>query len=141
MSTSDLPEGLYPSHDHENVWVSARRGPDVGPYPKPTERGGKWMLFVPVEELDAMWQKIARAVEEGRLGYSAKCATAVPNPRAWNDREKVICVYTYDGNDEADRNRVREELRRLGVREQISWKADKATQAGRYGPGSAQYRA
>jgi hypothetical protein len=72
------------------------------------------------------------ATEEGRLGDSAKVATARTNPNAVDQDKKVICVYTYDWQDREDVMRIRAELRALGITWKIPYKADADTCAGRY---------
>jgi hypothetical protein len=120
-----------PSQVTDDYWVYARR--EVGDYPPyNTARGGKWLLFVPKEHIDQAWATIKQATEEGRLGDSAKVATARPNPHATNPQSKVICVYTYDGDDRDDVGRVLAELRSLGFRGRLFWKADAATRSGLY---------
>lgn len=66
------------------------------------------------------------------LGSSAKVAAARPNPNPTNSDTKVICVYTYDWTDKEDVQRVRQELRQLGITSKIPYKADVDTYAGRY---------
>jgi hypothetical protein len=79
-----------------------------------------------------VWQKIKAATEAGKLGDSAKVATAKPNQFAADPNKRVICVYTYDWTDVDDVRRVREELRKLGFVAKIAYKADEDTYAGRY---------
>jgi hypothetical protein len=79
-----------------------------------------------------VWAKIKHATADGRLGDSAKAATAKPNPNASNPALKVICVYTYDWTDTADVGRIRQELRELGIVSKIPYKADHDTLVGRY---------
>lgn len=129
-SSSPLDE-QQPSTCTDRYWLFARR--KQGTYPDATENNGKWMVFVPVEQVDEWWATIKQAVEEGKLGGEAKVATARPSPLALSDRKRVICVYTYDGvNDKEDTMRVREALRALGVTSPISCKLDSATIAGVY---------
>jgi hypothetical protein len=111
-------------------WIYAMR--KRGKYPEATSRSGKWLVFVNIEEIDEVWDKIKKATEEGKLGSDAKVATAIPNPNATNSETKVICVYTYDYADEKDVNRVREELRKLGITKKIPYKADEDTNKGKY---------
>lgn len=119
-----------PSKVTDDYWLFAKR--QEGSYPEMTERCGKWLLFVPVAEVDSAWAKIQVATEEGRLGSSAKVATSRPNRNAKNPNKRVICVYTYDWTDVEDVRRIREELRRLGFTTKIPYKADEDTYAGRY---------
>jgi hypothetical protein len=79
-----------------------------------------------------VWSEIKKAVEQGKLGDSAKAATARPNPHAATLNEKVICIYTYDWADKEDVRRVREELRKLGITNKIPYKADEDILRGKY---------
>ena len=130
-------EDAQPSTFAGGYWLWAKRR--HGRYPEHTECGGKWLVFVSVEDVYRWWATIKHAVEEGRLGGLAKVATALPNRHAVGEHERVICVYTYDGYDKEDAMRVREALRVLGVTWPVSYKPDSATRAGAYG--SAEERA
>ncbi len=119
-----------PSQITDEYWLYAVRM--RGQYPKATAKSGKWLVFVPVSQVDEVWAKIRDATEDGRLGDSAKVATAKPNPNASDPSKKVICVYTYDWTDEEDVRRIRDELRALGIASKIPYKTDRDTSAGRY---------
>jgi len=98
----------------------------------PTDRTGKWLLFVPFSEVDEVWCRIRQATESGLLGEASKVSTARPNPNARDPSMKVVCIYTCDHEDEEDVMRVREELRRLGFKDKIPYKTDEATISGKY---------
>ena len=119
-----------PSEVTEVYWIYAIM--KKGEYFKPTVRSGKWLIFVDKKDVDEVWAKIKKATEAGKLGDSSKVATAKPNPNATNPDTKVICVYTYDWNDEKDARRVREELKKLGITNKIPYKADEDTLAEKY---------
>lgn len=89
-------------------------------------------MFVPVAEVDEIWQKIANDVEQGLLGGAAKVATGCPNPHQRNPNKRVICIYTYDWTDEEDVRRVRQRLRELGFTDKIAYKADQETREAQY---------
>ena len=127
LSASREPKPSQVKHEY---WLYAKR--KRGDYPEATTNSGKWLIFAPISQIDDLWTKIKLATEDGRLGDSAKVATAKPNPIATNPRMKVICVYTYDWRDEADVRRIRQELRALGITSRIPYKADSDTDAGRY---------
>lgn len=130
MSYRAVSDFERPSEVTDRFWLFAySRQTD---YPAMTDRSGKWLLFVPVGEVDQVWAIVRSAVEDGRLGALAKVATARPSPLAMDQGVKVICVYTYDWTDEPDVMRVREELRRLGFNQKLSYKADQDTISGRY---------
>ena len=74
----------------------------------------------------------ARGSAPGATGADAKVSTAKPNPNEVNPTDGVICVYTYDSDDERDVMRVREELRALGFTNKIPYKTDEATLSGKY---------
>ena len=119
-----------PSEVTDVFWIYARR--EKGTYHKSSERNGKWLIFVPSQNIDGKWAKIRKATEEGLLGSSSKVSTARPNPNSTEPNKHVICVYTYDWADEKDVRQIREQLRELGVTEKIPYKADSDTAAGKY---------
>ena len=118
-----------PSEVMDSYWIYATR--KQGTYPEHSENGGKWLIFVPRQQIDEVWNKIRSATEQGHLGSSAKVSTARPNPNAVNSK-KVICVYTYDWKDENDVRRIRAALRQLGITSKIPYKADQETYSGMY---------
>jgi hypothetical protein len=90
-----------------------------------------WRELTFVEELDHQ----PGATELTGLLLSMKAAVAQMRARGeppWPAAARVICVYSYDGMDEADVMRLRNELRALGVSWPISYKLDSATLAGQY---------
>jgi hypothetical protein len=129
-SQPKTPLDKKPSEVMCTYWLHAER--KSGTYPEATENCGKWLVFVPALQIDEVWANIKLATEEGRLGSSAKVATARPNPNATNPDTKVICVYTYDWTDEEDVRQIRQELRQLGITSKIPYKADEDTYAGKY---------
>ena len=122
-----------PSEATKGYWIFASR--KKGKHPSPfysrggKPRGGKWLIFVNVKDVDEEWAKIKKATEEGRLGAEAKVSTPKPKPTdiGYKKGEHVICVYTYDWADEKDVRRIREELRKLGITNKIPYKADEDT--------------
>ena len=92
---------------------------------------GKWLVFLPADQVDAAWQRVRDATAAGELGISAKVSTAKPNPDARDDRY-VIYVYTADWREEAEVMRVREALRALGVEDRIGYKRNLETFRGEY---------
>jgi superfamily II DNA or RNA helicase len=111
--------------DEDWIWAYRR----AGEYPESTERGGKWLIFVGRQRVDGTWRKIRQLTEDGRLGGVSKCATSNSGPEA---RSMVICVYTYDSEDEADVMRVRATLREAGFGQKLTYKTDRATLDGQY---------
>jgi Basophilic leukemia-expressed protein Bles03 len=102
-------------------------------------RSGKWMLFVPAQQVDTWWARIRAATGDGSLGIAAKAATARPNPLETSPRTRLICVYTRDWQDRDDVRRVLVALRDLGVPWRLAYKTDEATSTGVYGRGSSVY--
>lgn len=119
-----------PSEVTDIPWILAKR--KAGIYPAATAESGKWLVFVPIAQVDEIWARIKQATKDGRLGQASKVATAAPNPHTVDPDKKVICVYTYSGDDEADVWRVREELKKLGITWTLSYKSDRATRSGQY---------
>lgn len=119
-----------PSQVTDAFWIVA--GSSARGYPSSTSASGKWLLFVRRDQVDDSWEKVRRALGQGKLGASAKVSTARPNPNATNPGNHVICVYTYDSDDVGDVMRIREELRGLGFEGKIPYKTDEATIEGKY---------
>ena len=119
-----------PTEVTDVYWIYAIR--NIGMYPAATDQSGKWLVFVPVSQVDEVWAKIKLATEEGKLGGASKVSTGLSNPNAAEPENKVICVYTYDWTDEEDVTRVREELRNLGITHKIPYKSDEDTLQGKY---------
>lgn len=123
-----LGEFVYdkPSIVTEVPFVHAVR--ETRDYPEPTERSGKWLFYVSPDVVDEVWARVAAATVEGRLGSSSKVSTAWPNPRLRSPlKARVICVYTYDYDDEDDVKRVRESLRKIGIDWPIPYRAEADT--------------
>lgn len=113
---------MKPSMVKDQYWLYAWAPPALRSV---TPRVGKWLLFVPNAELDVAWALIEAAVVQGRLGPAAKTRTASPGvPGDWL---KVICIYTRDSKDTADRQRVRRELQALGFSNELVYKSDEET--------------
>lgn len=120
---------VRPSQVKDDYWVDAANPNSPHDW---TDRSGKWLIFVPLKQLDEKWAIIARETESGQLGIAAKAATAKLNDLSKNQWVKVICVYTYDSADQEDVMRIRERLRVLGFSKKLSYKTDQATTEGRY---------
>ena len=107
---------------------------------------GKWLIFCSVAETDAVWEKIAEATAQGRLGPTSKVSPTKHLLRQQEttgcdtDRQKnaVICVYVDDSTDRGEVKRVLEVLRKdLGVASGVSrFKPDIFTELGIYGGNS-----
>lgn len=107
------------------IYIRAKNKPRL----EKTDNCGKWLVFVDLESVDEVWQKIALAVYKGELGISAKVSTAMATPP---DKKRVICVYSYDYTDKDDVMRIRQKLRDLDITWKIGYKTDAATKAGNY---------
>lgn len=93
--------------------------------PREERASGKWLIFDHAEKIDALWELISVAVQNGHLGPSAKVSTAKPNPNAKDNDTRVICVFTEDFNDQEDVRRIEKELRALGVSNRMIYKLDR----------------
>lgn len=134
----EAPAELTPMNDTTRMWHHSRAEvdrQDVDP-----NKVGKWMIFVPVENVDSVWSRIKKATDSNSLGLSAKCATARPNSRAKDPNIKLICVYTYDYDDKEDVFHVRQKLTEMGFKQTLYYKADMQTANGKYGKGSWMYK-
>ncbi len=123
-------EGVVPGKTTKMYWI-VQDAPDVSPDAIQDELAGKWLIFLPPEEVDVAWKKVRDATWKKELGISAKVSTAKPNPDS-RDNMKVIYVYTPDWRDEGDVMRVREHLRTLGFTDRIGYKRNIETFKGEY---------
>lgn len=123
-------EGVMPGKTTTMHWI-VQDAPDVHPDAIEDELAGKWLIFLPPEEVDSAWTRVRDATCRNELGISAKVSTARPNPDS-RDNRKVIYVYTADWQDEADVMRVRERLRELGFEERLGYKRNIETYKGEY---------
>lgn len=129
-SEGDIKMTRETDQNENPFWVFAER--KTGEYPDSTPDSGKWLVFVKNEQAEEFWEKIKKAVEEGRLGSAAKMSTGNPDTPFYDPNRRVICVYTYDWTDTEDVMRIREELRKLGVTWKIPYKTDEDTFSGKY---------
>ncbi len=123
-------EGVVPSRTTRIYWI-VQDAPGVQPDAIEDELAGKWLIFLPPEEVDAAWVRVRNATCRNELGISAKVSTAKPNPDS-RDNTKVIYVYTPDWRDEAGVMRVRERLRELGFTDRLGYKRNIETFKGEY---------
>jgi hypothetical protein len=128
---------MKPSKVVDNYWIYARR--KKGSYRAHTARSGKWLIFVPADQIDKTWEIVKQATIKGTLGEVSKVATALENPNAKDHNIKVICVYTYDYEDKEDVYAIRNKLFELGFTNKLVYKSDQATSSGKYGHGSGIY--
>ncbi|NLV27509.1 MAG: DUF1917 domain-containing protein [Methanomicrobiales archaeon] len=123
-------EGVIPSKTFQARWIE-QEAPNISENPADIEKAGKWLIFLPPDQVDEVWKLVRDLTWEGKLGISAKVSTAKPDPSARDDR-KVIYVYTADWEDEDEVMRVREELRRIGITDRIGYKRNLETFRGEY---------
>ena len=123
-------EGVIPSGTSQTYWI-IQEAPDISPDAIEDELAGKWLIFLPIDQVDEAWKKIRDATCANILGISAKVSTVKPNPDS-KDQMKVIYVYTADWQDETEVMRVREELRKIGFTDRIGYKRNIETFKGEY---------
>jgi len=104
-------EQAQPSAISAVYWVEAHC--DTPGCQSPTAHAGQWIISVPLAEVDATWTRVQAATRAGELGYKSKIATAPRADQGEDARLLVIC--TYDSRDQADVQRVRAGLERLGI--------------------------
>ena len=93
---------------------------------------GKWVVWEQKGDgnaikFDQQWQRVKAAMRDGRLGDTAK----ITDLRPGEERTRVMCVYTYSFEDEADVARVLRALHAIDVHPK-TWKADMMTHLGLY---------
>ncbi|RMG84095.1 MAG: DUF1917 domain-containing protein [Chloroflexi bacterium] len=80
---------------------------------QPTRRAGAWICHVTIDQVDTFWQQVKAATQNGQLGYKAKVCTSAPPGAPSDIRPIYIC--TYDAEDSADVERVRQHISDLGL--------------------------
>lgn len=80
LISDDPIANANPGEVIDTYWIYATR--KKGKYPRSNVNSGKWLVFVNLENVDAVWEKIKLATENGLLGEASKVATARPNPNA-----------------------------------------------------------
>jgi hypothetical protein len=116
---------MNPSQVTDKYWLSAHRLDNN--YPQHTLRSGKWMIFLPWDQIDQAWENIKSITINGYLGLSSKVSTKKSNPNAKDPNMGVIIVYTYDYEDKEDVIRIREVLYDVGYTNRLIYKPDVAT--------------
>lgn len=107
------------AHDDEAIpsqmtavyWIEAKRQATIDA-PAPTPRAGEFRIATDVHHVDALWQAIQQATQQGALGYKSKVSTQPAFEQRAPDA-RAICVRTYDAEDQADRERVEDRLRAI----------------------------
>ncbi|MCQ1539185.1 DUF1917 domain-containing protein [Methanocalculus taiwanensis] len=125
-----MGEGILPSETHKMHWI-IQDAPGIHPDSVNEEEAGKWLIFLPQDQADAVWSQIRDATWEGTLGISAKVSTIKENPQS-RDERLVIYVYTRDWKDVDEVMRVRERLKSFGITDRIGYKRNIETFAGEY---------
>lgn len=110
----------------DETWLVAERE-ELGAYPDPTERAGKWLCFVALDQAGEIWPAVAAATRAGRLGSHS----TLRSPREGYSGQ-VIEVRTYDWTDRADAMQVRDELRLMGFEAKMPYKAEADSVSGVY---------
>ncbi len=80
--------------------------------PPPTSRAGQWVIDIPAQQADSVWQAVKDATARGELGYKSKLATI---SRTGTPEMRTLAIRTIDADDSADVARVRAGLDALGL--------------------------
>jgi len=100
-----------PSQISGVYWIEAKREKSANL----TVRTGEWRIETMVDDVDSLWAKIKAATESGTLGYKSKVSTYPAQGQSQRE-QRLICVRTYDADDRADIERIREALEALGIK-------------------------
>lgn len=123
---------LYPTEisQSDSPWLYARNNKYA--YADETinpEKIGKWMLFLPRDRVNAVWDKIKMAIVSGELWHS-KVSTIHSSKPSY-----AIMIYTKDFTDINDVIHVLNYLESSGIKPPhftIKYKTDQQTRAGIY---------
>lgn len=111
---------VIPSQVDGVYWIEAKDQSNTAQ--APTAQAGQWTLNIDAQKVDAVWQIIKQATEQGQLGYKSKVSTASRNRGVVDTR--LIYVRTYDKNDGEDVKRIRDMLAELGIAGNWDYQAD-----------------
>lgn len=123
MKILEREQNDLPSLDRSTYWKQVAN-PTLTEF-RSNEKTGKWCLNFPKEEIDAAWDKVKQACNNGDL-LLAKCSTAMSSGTPQYP-DFLICVYTLDWSDSEDLQKAREVLRNLGFTQPIKYKRDLET--------------
>ncbi|XP_071797133.1 uncharacterized protein [Asterias amurensis] len=114
------PSRVYIEHDKEGLetaWRKLTDSKDAINFSKIKQLavsygclGGIWLLFVQTRSVDQIWEQIALATVEGKLGTGAK-VTSIDDRPVNNEGKHVISVYTKDFTDYTDVVAIERKLR------------------------------
>ncbi len=111
-----------PSDYSAVYWIESKR--KQGDYPAITPNTGEWRIKLTVKNVDAIWEKIKIATENGELGYKSKVSTR-PAAGQTHPDERLLCVRTYNADDLDDVERVKTALIDMGLTENLVYSRDK----------------
>lgn len=100
-----------PSQMSGVYWIEAKREAS----PTLTTRTGEWRIETNLDEVDKLWTDIKAATESGTLGYKSK-VSSYPAQGQHQYKQRLICVRTYDADDRADVERIRQALEAMGIK-------------------------
>jgi hypothetical protein len=101
---------------------------------------GKWLIFVDTNQVDDIWEVIAKAVINNGLAIEAKVSTLHPKPKNVKipkeekipNRKHVMCVWSENFTLLDDVFALRDRLRALGFSSPIGYKPDAYSICGVY---------
>jgi len=111
-----------PSDYSAVYWIESKR--KNGDYPALTPNAGEWRVKLNVKDVDMVWEQVKGATEKGELGYKSKVSTR-PAAGQTHPDERLLCVRTYNADDEADVERVKNALLDMGLNEGLIYNRDK----------------
>ena len=107
-------QSARPSDYSAVYWIEAKR--KQGDYPALTPNTGEWRARLTVENVDTIWEAVKKATEEGQLGYKSKVSTRPAAGQADPD-ERLLCVRSYNADDNDDVKRIKQALIAMGLAE------------------------
>lgn len=113
-----------PSDYSAVYWIEAKRA--QGDYPDPTPNTGEWRVKLHVDDMDQIWERIKAATVAGELGYKSKVSTRPAAGQTHVD-DRLLCVRTYNADDDTDVERVKRVLTEMGLGEGLVYVRDKST--------------
>lgn len=120
----------HPSKHDSKYWIYADYPKYIFQKPLPEREAGKWLIFESIEKIDVLWEKIKIATEKGNLGPYSKVSTIKEKDQKFDKSKFVICVYTENFHFKEDIERIEEEIRKIGIKNDLFYKLNR--DAGKY---------
>lgn len=121
---------LLPDNCTSKYWIYADYPRYIFKKTREKRAQGKWLIFEKTDKINSTWELVKNATESGKLGPYSKVSTQKRSSKNFEIDSFVICIYTEDFQDKDDVARVENQIRELGIKNDLHYKLNK--DAGKY---------